>query len=956
VTGVLAALDGVRKRVPLQEVTAWTSQQFGATQALLKELFLIRDKSRVAELNVYGKELDECLCGAVTVFGPESILAIAPLQLLEHSLEAPGYEQLSRSWMLLVLRESCRRTSLSFFASAFMPLASALRARAEAAGSSSPVHAKKYVTLLEHVWAVLPAFFDEPLDLSAALLAGGGQLAKQLVSVLRGEPQLRDFVWVAFKRACDAAKEPPSPLSEAAKESNMTSLRTLAPRVLPEMFKAYVKVHEESEGRDLSISSHSKLLALSAVQAYASIAEPELVGGLFKNLVAMLLKAIAGQQPANAEASAEQQAAALSDLANAILPHLSAEFLDLALKVFTPLLSSAEGEAEGGRARALALQKGGYKAIRGILEHPATGKVGDPEKILGLWAALRDSRQTCMPAALKVRLSAIEALLSLMQVNLAPRFQDPAVRREFIQCLTTVIPEILFHLRDQGQAVRDAARACLHVAATTAVHQELQAEITMLLSAGLAGLTRHSKASAVDALSRLLYEHSYNMATELVRRLVQAVLLLLRDDDAQVWRAALKFTKVVVFVLPKELLAEFLPLILVLFESRHTATAKMTVRKIVERLAKVLPEDEVAAAFPKAHLPLLLYVQRQTQRKLRPKGARAAGEGDEDDDKAQEEDADMGDANSKPKQSWDDFDKGDEEYRGPESFGTNKQAKRNKRGEGAPGAAAGGAAPRPEPPTSAVAAHEAVQALLDAWEAESDSEGEGGGRRRGAAKGGKRKRDGEEASTTWIHEDADVPLDFMSADAAHSVLTTRPSEKKRLRGGEVGKLEAMRRSGLEFSKDGRLVLSEVPDAPEEEDGEAKFTHGVDTKKLKPLSQLAEKRKARALARMKTKYENRGTHAVKGLDGFKPGKKKAQGDATRKSKLKPFAYVRLNPKVTKEKFKEKASKSFAKVIKGAKKGVVKGLKAKAQDAKARNAAEARKQKQKRRQSRKPTHAR
>ncbi|CAK0891052.1 unnamed protein product, partial [Prorocentrum cordatum] len=232
-------------------------------------------------------------------------------------------------------------------------------------------------------------------------------------------------------------------------------------------------------------------------------------------------------------------------------------------------------------------------------------------------------------------------------------------------------------------AVRDAARACLHVAATTAVHQELQAEITMLLSAGLAGLTRHSKASAVDALSRLLYEHSYNMATELVRRLVQAVLLLLRDDDAQVWRAALKFTKVVVFVLPKELLAEFLPLILVLFESRHTATAKMTVRKIVERLAKVLPEDEVAAAFPKAHLPLLLYVQRQTQRKLRPKGARAAGEGDEDDDKAQEEDADMGDANSKPKQSWDDFDKGDEEYRGPESFGTNKQAKRNKRGEGA---------------------------------------------------------------------------------------------------------------------------------------------------------------------------------------------------------------------------------------------------------------------------------
>ena len=42
-------------------------------------------------------------------------------------------------------------------------------------------------------------------------------------------------------------------------------------------FATSLQVHEESEGRDLSISSHSKLLALSAVQAYASIAEPELV-------------------------------------------------------------------------------------------------------------------------------------------------------------------------------------------------------------------------------------------------------------------------------------------------------------------------------------------------------------------------------------------------------------------------------------------------------------------------------------------------------------------------------------------------------------------------------------------------------------------------------------------------------------------------------------------------------
>merc|ERR1712070_566112 len=79
-------------------------------------------------------------------------------------------------------------------------------------------------------------------------------------------------------------------------------------------------------------------------------------------------------------------------------------------------------------------------------------------------------------------------------------------------------------------------------------------------------------------------------------------------------------------------------------------------------------------------------------------------------------------------------------------------------------------------------------------------------------------------------------------------------------------------------------------------------------------------------------ERRNAHIVKGLDAFKPGKKKASGDARRKNSLEPFAYVRLNPKVTKEKFRSKATDSFAKVIKGAKKGVLKGHKAKEKDAK------------------------
>ncbi|CAE6970171.1 unnamed protein product [Symbiodinium natans] len=279
--------------------------------------------------------------------------------------------------------------------------------------------------------------------------------------------------------------------------------------------------------------------------------------------------------------------------------------------------------------------------------------------------------------------------------------------------------------------------------------------------------------------------------------------------------------------------------------------------------------------------------------------------------------------------------------------GAAKAPKKRGRAEGAPN----------EPPMAAAVAHSAVQALLDAWEAESDSDdGQG---KRGARS--KRKR-GDLAASTWIQEDGDVPIDFMSADAAHSVLTVRAPPSKRLRGTQVGsagaenKIDALRRSGLRFAPDGRLV---VDDAAEEKDkNEApQFTHGA-ASKPKALSQLAAQRKARAEAKAQARAARRGgVHLIKGMESYKPGRKKAQGDAKRKgAKLEPYAYVALNPKVTKEKFKTKATETFSKVIKGAKKGVLKGKKARARDQKVKQAKETKKKKQARRQQVRRTAAR
>eukprot|EP00927_Polykrikos_kofoidii_P041815 TRINITY_DN3566_c0_g1_i1.p1 TRINITY_DN3566_c0_g1~~TRINITY_DN3566_c0_g1_i1.p1 ORF type:complete len:1389 (-),score=303.85 TRINITY_DN3566_c0_g1_i1:301-4467(-) len=977
---VAAALDGLdivrTNHVAPEDLAAWSSARFERASKLVKELVHLRDKARPAELGVYGKGLLQCIRSAVCVFGPQRFLSVAPMELLEHPLADLAYETKSRSWLMLVLKDSCARSSLALFSEKMLPLASLLKARSKQAAESSHTLSRKFTQLMEQVWALLPSMCEEPLDMGAALLAEGGRLAKLLVAVLVNEPDLRDVVFIAIGRLCDTVLNPSTPLAEKLLEANRTCLRTLSGRVIPEMFSAYLKMHSEAEGQDESRTSNSRRLALEAMQNYAMVAEPAMIANFFKTVVARLLKATTEEDPS----TPLSQSIPLADLANALIPHLPADSLEIAMKVFSPMLTGAlaatEKKEPGSNTSvtsiAGALQKAAYRAVTKMLQHPSAAEEQHSEagKVLGFWNVLRDARQTCMSPALKWRLAAIEALLNLMEKRLPPLLSNETVRKAYLDCLTAVLPEILLHLRDQSTSVRDAARECLRVAATTAFTSDMQTEIVTLLSAGLAGLTPYSKASALDALSRMVYENCTKLPGHLRDRLIRIVLLLLQDSDAQVWRATLKFTKVVVFVLPKEELVEHLAQIMKLFDSKHCFTCKMIVRKIVEKLAKVLSPELLTGAFPKAHLPLLQYVQRQLLRRQRPMAVRQNGGegGEEEEQEAGEEEqvqrkrrgskkdvrmADVEEDQPGPGQSWDSFQDGDDKDDGKEGA---KKLEGEPRTGGAKKRTRGAGGGSVEPPTSGVMAHSSVQAMLDAWEEESDgSDGEGGQRRRRGGDSGKRKRDDVTAST-WIHEEKDVPVDFMSADAAHAILTSRPPQKKRQKGDEIGnagatnKIDALRRSGLTFSSDGRLVVEEPKDDDdkmgEDEGKENTFnigTHSGDAKKPKALSKLAGMRLARQQARAKAKAEKKNSHTIKGLDSYKPGARKAEGDARRKGqKLEPYAYIRLNPKVTKEKFKGKATQSFSKVVKGAKQGVLKGLKAKARDSKLKKTKEGRKQ--------------
>merc|ERR1712167_344212 len=111
------------------------------------------------------------------------------------------------------------------------------------------------------------------------------------------------------------------------------------------------------------------------------------------------------------------------------------------------------------------------------------------------------------------------------------------------------------------------------------------------------------------------YELGSRLGGNLRDSLVQLVLMLLEDSSAQVYRSALKFAKVVVYVIPSDVWPKYLPNILKLFSSPHMTTAKMLVRRIVEKMIKTLHFDVLKDAFPRQHIPLLLYLQKAMEKR-----------------------------------------------------------------------------------------------------------------------------------------------------------------------------------------------------------------------------------------------------------------------------------------------------------------------------------------------------
>ncbi len=114
------------------------------------------------------KEADTIIGRAVSAMGPEAVLQILPLNLLDPAPGRPG-----RAWMLPILRDHISNARLGHFRSEFVPLSAAIFQKvidSSATGGGKTMEIKIFETVVKQIWALLPGYCDLPRDLTQVCL------------------------------------------------------------------------------------------------------------------------------------------------------------------------------------------------------------------------------------------------------------------------------------------------------------------------------------------------------------------------------------------------------------------------------------------------------------------------------------------------------------------------------------------------------------------------------------------------------------------------------------------------------------------------------------------------------------------------------------------------------------------------------------------------------------------
>ncbi|OAP55511.1 hypothetical protein AYL99_10484 [Fonsecaea erecta] len=588
------------------------------------------------------KEADEVLGHAIRNLGPSAVLSVLP-----HNLIRPQPGQPGRAWLLPLLRDHVSNTNLAHFRSDLVPLSEAMYQRIIDHGDAEKtMDIKVFETVVQQVWATLPGYCDLPLDLQTAFEQ---PFAEMLSNLLYKQTDLRVDVCRGLQNLVESnqallASDLPDEvlllerrLQRSDAEKNIQHLAQFAGNLLAVLFNVYSQTLPQS-----------RTYILQCINSYLSITPEKDLVDTFERVSTMLQDALpkADQPPPKKEpdqtsgSKLPPTSHTLLDLVIALSVHLPRSTFSSLFAISSNILTNPAVLKSDPQ-----LIKKAYKLIPRLSTSPTgaealTARNGELQELI-----LRTSETTPVPAR-RDRILAIQTLVSflpltdlhfipsmLSEVVLACKDSNEKARTAGFDLLIALTEKISDPSNPPDTKIRN--RLVPHMPDDSPDAPATLEEVFTMVSAGLAGVAPHMVAASVIALSRLFFEFHSQLADKTKEELVDTVCLFLQSNNREIVRAVLGFVKVMVVVLPTEMLGPRMPNIvpgLMVWSKENKGRLRAKVKGILDRCLRRFDSAKVESWVGADDRKMVVNIRKRRERGRRKK--KGDDEMDEDEETA----------------------------------------------------------------------------------------------------------------------------------------------------------------------------------------------------------------------------------------------------------------------------------------------------------------------------------
>ncbi|CAG9862008.1 unnamed protein product [Phyllotreta striolata] len=551
---------------------------------LLKGLAELRDSYKFS----YNNELEHAVGAAVRSMGPEVVLRVI-------SLKKPnGDLNIDRSWLLPVLKENIKFSTLDYFVNGILPIALFCHRRSsQLAQNNDGIGAHSSELLYLQLWNLLPCFCNHPTDIKDNFKT----IAKIMGTAISDKKELRLAVMAALRKLIASAKE-------SNNEDDLRELSRFDKNYLPILFNVYTTkpIGTDEEGQ--------RLAALDTIKVYLSIARPELNQQLFNNAMERL----------NSNSDEPEDhfiKESILDLIRALVPYQNADNVDQLYQQCVKNLPQIKNNKE---------QKKAYRLLEEICSSDTEGCKhfirNNRKEIQRLLTASLNSAAVSSKGA---RLRCFNYLIKAQ-----PQLDHDS------KLIKSTIPEAIVCCKDINEKCRATAYELLNTIGNTLLDHDKMQEFLALIIAGLAGTPQLVSCTAL-ALASVLHNFSGTLGMDNIKIVLSNICTLLSSPTREIVASCLSFIKVYIVCLPSPMVAASLQ---TLMKSLCSMTEdckrhfRLKTRDILDRLVRKYGCESLTPFVPQEDT--VMYKRLRNLRKLNTRKKRRKEDTANDEDSDEE--------------------------------------------------------------------------------------------------------------------------------------------------------------------------------------------------------------------------------------------------------------------------------------------------------------------------------